>query len=274
MKHAFKLSKLGALRRGRNQLQIRAACQNAYLGDHTSLARVLGRYKMYLDTRDVAFTPHMLSDGYWEMAHTEVMAKLLKEGMKAVDLGANLGYFTMLMSDCVGQRGAVHAFEPNPHIAKLLRNSAEVNGFAQRTTVHEMALSDKDGELDFYIDPTRPMNATLTPMQDHDIVKVPTCRFDDIVELEDCDFIKIDVEGAEQAVWAGMARRLANPRPLTVILEFTGDRYPDAGAFLDVIEQQGFSLSFIHSWRGIVPTTRSEILARPGNVDQLLVLRK
>ena len=84
----------------------------------------------------------------------------------------------------------------------------------------------------------------------------------------------VNVEGAEEAVWAGMAKRLANPRPLTVILEFTPDRYRDAGAFLDVFESQGLSLGYVHQWRGIVSTSRSEILAKPGNVDQLLVLRR
>jgi FkbM family methyltransferase len=274
MKRHFELARLGPVRRWFNQKFIRDACQNAYLGDHTVLARVLGRYKMFLDTRDVTLTPHLLTDGYWEMTHTEVMAKLLEPGMKAVDLGANLGYFTLLMAERVGPSGTVHAFEPNPHLAKLMRQSVEVNGFAPHTTVHEVALSDEAGELDFFIDSARPMNATLTPKPDHEKVRVAAARFDDIPELEDCDFVKIDVEGAEEAVWSGMAKRLANPRPLTIILEFTCDRYRDAGAFLDVFESQGLSLGYVHQWRGIVSTSRSEILAKPGNVDQLLVLRR
>ena len=274
MSKLFHPSRLGFLLRGSNQNRIRSACRNAYLGDHKVLARVLGRYKLFLDTRDIAFTPHMLADGFWEMAHTEVMAKLVKRGMKAVDLGANLGYFTMLMSDRVGPQGSVHAFEPNPHIANLLRQSVEINGYAGRTTVHEMALSDIAGELDFYVDPARPMNASVYARDDHKKVRVPTARFDDLPELEDCDFIKIDVEGAEEAVWAGMAKRLENPRALTVILEFTPDRYPDAGAFIDVFVSQGLSLGYIHAWRGVVGTSKSEILSKPGNVDQLLVLRR
>ncbi|UAB78656.1 FkbM family methyltransferase [Erythrobacter sp. SCSIO 43205] len=274
MKARFQLRKLGLLRRLSNQNFIRDACQNAYLGDHIALARVLGRYKMFLDTRDVAFAPHMLTDGYWEMAHTEVMARLVKKGMKAVDLGANLGYFTLIMAERVGASGAVHAFEPNPHIAKLLRDTVEINSFARRTVVHEIALSNANGEIDFFIDPSRPMNATVHPRPGHEEVKVPTARFDEIADLEDCDFVKIDVEGAEEAVWAGMDKRIANPRPLTVILEFTPGRYGDAGAFIDTFEHQGFSLSYIHRWRGIVATSKSEILAKPGDVDQLLVLQR
>jgi len=270
----FELSKLKRFRRALNRLQIRGACRNAYLGDHTSLAFVLGRFSMYLDTRDIAFAPHMLADGYWEIWHTEAMAKLVKPGMKAVDLGANLGYFTLVMSELVGSTGQVHAFEPNPHIAKLLRNTVEINNFSTRTNVHQMALSDKQGEVIFYVDPARPMNATLIPQQGHQEVSVPAKRFDDLPDLEDADFIKIDVEGAEEAVWAGMIRRLDDPRPLTVIMEFTVDRYPDAEAFLDTFARQGFGLEYIDLWKGIVSTDKDFVLSQPGGQDQLLLLRR
>lgn len=272
--HLFELAKLSRRNRKRNQALIRAACSNAYLGDHTSLARVLGRYKMYLDTRDVAFAPHMLTEGYWEMWHTEAMAKLLKRGMTAVDLGANLGYFTLLMSDIVGPKGTVHAFEPNPHIAGHLRNSVEINGFGARTTVHQLALSDHEGDFRFFIDPSRPMNATLVPREEHEVVQVATTRFDDIPQVADADFIKIDVEGAEEAVFAGMAKRLANPKPLTIILEFTAARYHDAGAFVDALTAAGFSLASIDPHAGIVRADKSAILAQPPAEDQLLVLRR
>lgn len=270
----FGLAKLKPWRRSRNLAQIRGACHNAYLGDHVSLARVLGRYKMYLDTRDVAFTPHMLTDGYWEMAHTEVMAKLVKPGMTAIDIGANQGYFTLLMADCVGTNGTVHAIEPNPHLAALLRNTIEINGFAARTSVHQMALSDKPGKARFFIDPTRPMNATMIEREDHEVIEVPLQTYDDMPELAEADFIKIDVEGAEEAVWKGMSKRLADPRPLTVILEYTADRYHDASAFLEELTQTGFSLNCIHHWRGITPVSHSEVLNNSGAVDQLLVLRR
>lgn len=257
-----------------NRAFIRGLCQNAYLGDHRILARALGRYKIYLDTRDVAFTPHIIGDGYWELEHTKAMAQMVKRGMTAVDLGANLGYFTLLMSDCVGPTGKVHAFEPNPHMAHILSDTVEINGFASRTKVHQVALSSAAGTTDFHINPTRPMNATLIPRDDHDVVVVPLKRFDDFPELAEADFIKIDVEGAEEAVWQGMANRIANPRPLTIILEFTSDRYKDAGAFVDRFIEAGFALNTIDHRHGVTKVSKDEILAHPGASDQLLVLTR
>lgn len=274
MTPTFDIKFLRTMPRWFNRVLIRGLSRSFYLGSHRTLARVLGRYKMYLDTRDVALAPHILSDGYWEMAHTEAMASLVKEGMTAVDLGANLGYFTVLMSERVGAGGKVHAFEPNPHIAALLRDTIEINGFAARTSVHQVALSNSAGEIEFYIDKTRPMNATLIHKDNHDVVKVPSKRFDDLPELAEADFIKIDVEGAEERVWAGMATRLANPKPLTIILEFTPDRYPDAGAFVDQFTAQGFDLACIDDKKGIISTSKDHIFAKPGNMDQLLVLRR
>lgn len=274
MHFRFSPKRLKRWRRGLNQAQIRRLCYNAYLGDHKILARVLGRYKMYLDTRDVAFAPHMLAEGYWEIWHAETMLQLVKPGMKAVDLGANMGYFSLLLSDLVGEAGSVHAFEPNPHIAAMLRDTIDINGFAGRTKVHQIALSDKSGKASFFIDPARPMNATMINREDHEIVTVPTQRFDDIDGLSNADFIKIDVEGAEQALWAGMAKRLADPRPLTIIMEFTAARYNDAAAFVDSIVDCGFALEFIDSEHGLLPTNKADILAKPAHIDQLLVLRR
>jgi FkbM family methyltransferase len=229
---------------------------------------------MYLDSRDVALTPHLLTDGYWEMHNTEAMAKLIKPGMTAVDLGANLGYFSLLMSDLVGPEGKVHAIEANPHIAAVLRDSVEINGFAGRTMVHSLAISDFNGSTDFYLFPERPMNATLTPMQGAERLEVPIKRFDDMPELETADFVKIDVEGAEEAVWTGMTKRLENLRPLTVILEFTSGRYADAGAFVDRFSECGLSLNRIDDKRGITRTTKTEVLSYPSEKDQLLVLQR
>ncbi len=73
---------------------MRALCESAYLGDETALCRVLGRYKMFVDTSDNSLSPHLMLDGYWEMWLTEALARAIRPGMTVVDVGANLGYFT------------------------------------------------------------------------------------------------------------------------------------------------------------------------------------
>lgn len=57
---------------------------------------------MFVDTDDLSLSMHLISEGYWEFWLTEVVAKLVKPGMTAVDIGANLGYFSLMMGELVG----------------------------------------------------------------------------------------------------------------------------------------------------------------------------
>ena len=85
----------------------RALTNPVYLGDHTALCRVLGFYKMYLDTTDTGFASHLLLDGFWEMWLTVFFARQVKPGMTVIDVGANYGYYTLLFGALVGPEGRV-----------------------------------------------------------------------------------------------------------------------------------------------------------------------
>src|SRR5450830_1204318 len=112
-------------------------CKVVNLLDDTGVAVVLGKYMMWVDLRDKALSPHLMLQGYWEMWITSALARLTKPGTVAIDIGANLGYYTMLLADAVGQSGSVIAFEPNPRLANLMRTSVSINDFNSRVTVRE-----------------------------------------------------------------------------------------------------------------------------------------
>ena len=101
-----------------------------------------------------------------------------------------------------------------------------------------------------------------------------TTTLDALVGDGPVDFIKVDAEGAELGIWRGMAAILARGQPLTVVMEFTPDRYPDPVAFLGEMRQAGFSLSVLDHKRGVEASDGSFILDRPGHEDQMLVLRR
>jgi len=262
--------------RSMNQSAIRKLCSTAYLGDETVLCRVLGRYKMFVDSTDVGLSSHLMLDGYWEMWLTEALAQVIKPGMVAVDIGANLGYFTLLMADLVGPCGAVHAFEPNPAMAARLIKSADVSGFRERVSLYPDPLGSEDGQELFLVIPHgEPKNAHLTPHAIAGALPVTLRRFDSHPALLEADVIKIDVEGAEREIWRGMAGLLERrDKPLTIFLEFASIRYDNPAAFLDEIEAHGFSLGDVHLNLGVQTRTREQILAAPPRVDQMLVLRR
>jgi hypothetical protein len=76
---------------------------NIYLGDHVSLCKILTKYKMYVDTRDMGIVPHLMMDGYWESWLTQCLARIVKDGDVCLDIGANLGYYSLMMSELSGQ---------------------------------------------------------------------------------------------------------------------------------------------------------------------------
>jgi hypothetical protein len=127
------------------EAEVRATCRTVYLGDNEALTRILGRYKMYVDTRDIGIASHLMMEGYWEMWVTEAMMRLLRRGAVVADVGANLGYFTLLMADLTGAEGHVLSFEPNPEMARRLEKSIAVNGFAGFTDFYPCGLGREEG---------------------------------------------------------------------------------------------------------------------------------
>jgi FkbM family methyltransferase len=240
----------------------------AYVGDDTVLCRTLARYKMYVSTKDMGLAPHLIADGYWELWTTQVMAQLVQPGMVCVDAGANIGYYTLLMADLAGPEGRVVATEPMPATRAYLRRNVDINGFGGNTKVIAAAFGAQPGEVTLYMPPGEPKNALICdhcPDPTWEKATVPLMRIDDL-DLARVDFVKIDVEGAEMAVWSGMQQTVeANPE-LKIMMEVNWRRYPDAAAdFIAGIEAR-YPLRHIDFSGRTVPIAAADVLAAPDDV--------
>jgi FkbM family methyltransferase len=263
--------------------EIRGHCQNAYLGNHTSLARVLGRYKMFLDTRDLDLAPHLLIDGYWEIWVTAAMMRTVRRGSVVADIGANFGYFSLLMADLVGPDGRVLCFEPNPDLVPLLTQTMGINNFGHQTTIHPVAVGAHAGHIQLemngshigsarpVIDDRKPTNSRFKKQID---TRITMSALDDIPNAMNLDFIKMDVEGFEYEVWLGMQRILDQNKPLTIFMEFTIDRLANARGFLEEILDRGFALEIIDYFNGIIPITVDALFDQGHNIDHMLVFKR
>jgi FkbM family methyltransferase len=257
----------------------RALANPIYLGDNTALCRMLGFCKIYLDTTDTGFAAHLLLDGFWEMWLSIFFARHIWPGMTVLDVGANYGYYTLLFGALVGAEGRVYAVEPNPMVVPKLRRSVGLNGFATRTTIFEAAAGAVDGgAADLFAPNGEPKNSTVTAVLDGIapgsgvIYKVPRIRLDRLAaSATRFDFIKIDAEGAEQDILAGMEAILRRDRP-TLVVEFNAGRCADPSGLIDrlgALYDRMRYLDFDGSANDISP---AELLRDQSGEDWMLLL--
>jgi FkbM family methyltransferase len=205
---------------------IRSETRACYIGNGLVLCIVLGKYKFFLDSSDIGFSPHLIFDGYWEFWLTQFMIENIKPADKVLDIGANHGYYSVLMADLVTDLGCVHSFEPNPHIFKLMSNSLSINGFGGRSIPWNYAISNSKVEqlVDFFVPNGEPKNGRFLFENEKvsdfndlgEVTKVKSRKFN-IDEFGGVDFIKIDVEGAEVIVLNSISEMLSMYNPHLVV---------------------------------------------------------
>jgi len=142
--------------------------------------------------------------GSYEAAKQRKIIEFIRPGMVCWDLGANVGFYTLLLAELVGRTGRVFAFEPFPRNVEQLRRHVNINKY-QNVQIFPCALGNLDGETAF--DPG--LNASTGHLADGGPLKVSCSKADTLLAAGDVqapDVIKIDVEGAEAAVLRGAPR--------------------------------------------------------------------
>jgi FkbM family methyltransferase len=172
----------------------------------------------------------------------------VQPGMVGVDIGANVGLYTHLLSRCVGERGLVYAFEPNPALFASLERNCRTNGLAN-VRLHNVALGAQDDTLTLTRARFNSGDSRLSRDETSAAsgsVSVPVRRLDGLLEGRPLDFVKIDVQGWELEVFKGMRGQLAGSRPLRIHFEFwpAGLRRAnsDPAELLAFLGQHGFHL--------------------------------
>lgn len=248
------------------------------LGEGVVLCRVVGRYKMFVTAADVGFAPHVMLDGMWEPWMAPLLAQKIKPGMTIVDAGANHGYFTLLLADLAGPDGRVAAVEPHPVTAGLLRRTVAVNGFGGRTTVFERAAGDKDDVFPvFELRVDDPKNARVVGEDRADepgMTRVPGARLETLLsDWPQLDFVKMDVEGSEEAALAGLWTRIARDRPI-LLLKFNPRRCEDPIGLLERLVGVYGKLKRVDYEGQVVSVTRAELLSDDIHEDWRLWLSR
>ena len=211
-------------------------------------------FRLALDTADPSVCGPILAQGRWEPHLTGVLRRYLRSGMRVVDVGANIGYYTMLAATLVGPEGTVTAFEPNSENCRLILMSVATNQLAN-IRLFPLALAEKAGCEHFstHIGSNGGLVSASHSLGTGYGVVVPTARLDTFVEPP-LDFVKMDVEGAEHRVLRGAEALIGAALPI-ISTEFSCEMITRVSgttprSFLEFFLHYGYSIFVVDRQSG------------------------
>lgn len=218
---------------------------NVSLSNGRLLARIsLPEFFPYFDPflivndDDRLIVPKLAIDGYYELGSSRFVCGNIALRDHVVDIGANFGYYTVLMGIRAGWQGKVVAFEPEPLMVELLRENVLSNWIDAWTRVEAVACSDAPGTMTLYTSRSRAANTTMaTPdkmpgyAQEFTAFDVEAARVDDRLDYLEgrVDFMKIDIEGGEPLAIRGARQTIANNPQIKIMMEWSPGQLQAAG---------------------------------------------
>ncbi|GIL14597.1 MAG: hypothetical protein BroJett038_33170 [Chloroflexota bacterium] len=193
---------------------------------------------MYVPSKSVLAEPLFVGNGF-EEAELCALLRHAKNGIRIMDVGANIGLYTTTLAKTIGPGGRVWSFEPFPAIAAYLNKNIEANSLSNVTIV-QSAVADAQGKAKFHVYPFgsdvyNSLGASYRPVENIRadstiVVDVTTLdSFANINGIEKIDMLKIDVEGAEERVLRGAEQLLHRSDRLMVLAELGVDSARQCG---------------------------------------------
>ncbi len=238
-------------------------------------------HRLYLSPADLSLTPTILTRRFYEPGTTRFLSRTIRPGFHVVDIGANVGWHTLMAAERVGSTGVVWAFEPNPQSFALLHDSIFINGLWDRCHAVQAAVGRQDGMATLFTPGDFFGGARLRSFSEGELAwqrQVETTSPVEVLTLDriyqqagTIDLIKMDIEGAEPDVLAGGAVCLSECRTLTLVLEYTPKVHGQQ--LLLLLESYGFALHTVNRW-GMTTLVKAKDVAAPDGSFDLVACRK
>lgn len=205
-----------------------------------------GDYFFGVPSEEWGLAYFLMINGHFECGSEKLFCSLLKPGMTVLDLGANLGIYTLhaLKAGC-----EVYSFEPLPRIYEILGQNIKANGFADigKAHLYNCAVSSKNGTAEFFYVKQMSGHSNMygSEFDSDKSITVQVVSVDDCLkEIHHVDIVKIDVEGAEYDALHGMSRILSENPKIKILIEFAPGHIVRAGMapqeVLDYYSELGF----------------------------------
>jgi len=227
--------------------------------------------KIFLDKDD---SLRLSINQVWEPIETDLVKKEVKKGYTVIDIGANIGYYTLLFAKLVGKEGKVYAFEPEPNNLHLLKKNIEINNY-HNVIIEQKAVSDTTKNVNLF--------TAKQGIGEHRInfswfgnngIEVKAIKLDNYIK-EKIDFIKIDIEGAEYNALLGMKKILESNKDIKILVEYGKSQLNEFGVneddFFNFLELQKFKIYFIDKkTNSFTLLTKKEEIIQEGILGQNL----
>lgn len=180
-----------------------------YLGNNLALTHLFDETPILVNSNDYHGPMNLIDGGRYEEENVDVLYSFLEDGAVFLDIGANLGFFSLRIGDRLRQHGRVYAFEPHPKLAELARHSVNYNGLRDVVTVYNFGLSNAEAYIEFHFQKDHLGSGTVgysSNTRRFDNVAAWVKRLDDVFgeAAFTADLVKIDVERHELAALEGM----------------------------------------------------------------------
>lgn len=252
-----------AARRGGNLGLL--AWQRHVLGRRIFEKRVYD-YRLLLDADDPGISRQLIRLGERELEQKFILEHELKPGMRTLDLGANIGYYTVMMARLVGPAGRVYAVEPHPRNFELLRRNVSRNRIAERTELQQVAIASGDGERPLLVSEKSNWHSFHPPAVDASVpwrrkyrrtmigsIPVTTRSLGAyLAERSPVDLLRMDLEGYEVEILKSVLGLPASlSRELRILFEthpeFYHPRSNDLRPVLEALCHDGYTIKYVVS---------------------------
>lgn len=220
--------------------------------------------KMYLNLNDKIISTKLFINGIWEETETNLIKNILQRDMIVVDIGAHIGYYTLIAARLVGKNGKVYAFEPNPDNFTLLKKNVKENNYKNVCLINK-AISNKEGFLKLFINPESSGSGSIYEKDNNkNCINIKATTLDNSLKnIKKIDIIKIDIEGAEILALEGMNNIIERNKDIKLIIEFNKEGIRKLGHepidFINKLKKFNFKIKVINEKsNSIIPIENNE----------------
>jgi len=190
--------------------------------------------------------------GVIEPSQTKLMEKIVKPGMNVFDLGANFGWFSLVLSKLVGSSGRVYSFEADPTLIDILKENIKLNN-SSNISIQPIAVSNNEGISKFSLNESYDTRNQLDSISNSgNTIDVEVISLDEFCKKENLkkvDFIKMDIEGSEPKALEGMKKIISDNPQLKIIMEFNQNAMSSVGTspenLINFLQNAGFIIEEI-----------------------------